>query len=154
MADEKGYTIPIYINPVERGGGVSNGSGGEEEYLPMQPSEDGEDWQKNQQKAVEKAKSEANGAKAFVRQLAGKVANTALNNYGNITGDYVAQQNMQAAIGEITAIGTAVALGPAGIAMYGVQKALDVFNYVSQLKRSEAESKFKQKRVYAMEKNS
>lgn len=151
MADEKGYTIPIYITPIQgQNSGGSESSGGDE-YLPMKPAEKG---QESQTEAVEKAKSAGNGAKAFARQLAGKVATTALNNFGNITGDYIAQQNMQAAIGEVAAISSAAALGPAGIAMYGVQKALDVFNYVSQLKRSEAESKFKQKRVYATEKKS
>lgn len=154
MGDEKGYTIPIYINPVERGGTASNGSGSEEEYLPMQPCENGEDGQKNQQKTVGLVKSNANGAKAFARQLAGKVASTALNNYGNITGNYIAQQNIQNAISEISALGSAIALGPAGIAMYGVNKMIEGYNRMSQAMRAYTEAEFKRKRVFATEKKS
>ena len=146
---ENGYTIPVYINPIERQcGGNTAGGGGSQ--LPTS-SQDGD---KEQMAAAQAAKSQANAAKAMVITAAKKVATTALNNYGNITGDYVGQQNIQTLIGEASALGAAIALGPAGIAMYAVDKGLQAYNYVSQIKRSEAESAFKQKRVYAANRRS
>jgi len=143
------YEIPIYIKPVVSGSGgeALNADGEAGSFLPMQtpPTE----IEANQNKAVEGAKSQANAAKSLVKQMAKKAATVALSNYGNITGNYTAQQNIQAVIGEAEALGSAVAMGPAGIAMYAVDKGLQVFDYIAQLKRSEAESKFKQERVYA-----
>lgn len=149
MADE--YTIPIYITPVGSQNGSVSGLEGGEEYLPMQAPAGGGVGQNSLKNTTEKVKSDGNGAKAFARQIAGKVASTALNNYGNITGDYITQQNMQAAIGEVAAVSSAIALGPAGIAMYAVNKGLQAYNYISQIKRSETQAAFNQQRVYAAE---
>ncbi len=148
---ENYYEIPIYIKPIENGAGGSllNTEGKAESLMPMQSPQT--EAETNQNKAVAGAKSQANPAKALATQMAKKVATTALNNYGNITGDYTTQQNIQTAIGEAAALGTAVAMGPAGIALYAVDKVVQAFDYVARLKRSEIEANFKQQRVYARE---
>ncbi|MBQ7912975.1 MAG: hypothetical protein IJ308_04415 [Clostridia bacterium] len=146
MAERNSIEIPIYITPVSSGG--TGGSGGD---MPTPELPDNEQ-DKRQKQVEEKTKSAANPAAAFARQMAGKVASTALNNYGNITGDYIAGQNLQAAVGEAAAIGTAIALGPAGVAMYAVDKVLQGYNYIAERKRSETEASFAQKRVYATHK--
>lgn len=153
MADEKGYTIPIFINPVQRGNGdTGGGSDGEgDSYLPM-PPQDGMD--EDHHNAVVSSQSRTNPAKAILTKMAKQAAATALNNYGNITGDYVAQQNLQTVVGEAGAIAGAIAMGPVGMALYAIDKGFQVFNYISQLKRSETESAFKQKRVYASNRRS
>ncbi len=147
---ESYYEIPIYIKPVENGSGggsQNNAEDGGGSFMPLQtPQSEADD---NKSQAVAGAKSQANAAKALVMQMTKKVATAALNNYGNITGDYTMQQNVQTAIGEIASLGSAVAMGPAGIALYAVDKGIQIFNYVSQLKRSEAEANYKQERVYA-----
>ncbi len=142
------YEIPIYLKVSEQGSGAS---GGEGEFLPMQ-SDDGVD--KNQKVAAEKSKSWANPVKAIAAHMVKRVASTALCNYGNVFGDYVAQQNIQATIGEATALGGAVAIGAVGIALYVTDKGLQAYNYIAQIKRSEAESAFKQQRVYASNRRS
>lgn len=135
--EKASYIISVELLPVEtKNDGVPG--------APVQPG----DGSESQKQAEEGVKSNKNAAKAMVRQMAGKVANTALSNYGNITGDYVTQQNIQTVIGEGTAIAGAVALGPAGMAIYAVDKLLQGYNYISNLKRSERDAKFKQERVF------
>lgn len=148
---ENHYEIPIYIKPVETGAGESfiSAEGKAETFMPV-PSPL-EETEANQIKAVAGAKSQANPAKSLATQIAKKVAMTALDNYGNITGDYTTQQNIQTAVSEAVALGTAVAGGPVGMALYAVDKVVQVFDYAARLKRSEAEANFKQQRVYARE---
>lgn len=138
MAEEKAtYTISITLQPTE----------GEASGIPgalLSPSDSNE----QQKKAADGVKGEKNAAKAMVRQMAGKVANTALQNFGNLTGDYVMQQNIQSAISEATSIAGAVALGPIGVGIYALDKVLQGYNYISGLKRSERDAKFKQERVF------
>ena len=143
------YIINVTLNPVSQGTPVQSGSdaasgggGTGDGQLPKAPGS-------GQEETAAAAKSAANAAKAIATQMASKVATTALNNYGNITGDYVTQQNMQTMVGEVTALGGAIAMGPVGVATYVGGKLIEGYNYVSQLKRSEAESSFKRQRVYA-----
>ena len=103
----------------------------------------------NKQQAAKHSKSEANPAKAMLKQMAGKVASTALNNYGHLTGDYITQQNIQAVVSEATALGAAVALGPTGIALYATDKLLQAYNYHGDMMRSKRDSAFQRERVYA-----
>lgn len=105
----------------------------------------------NNQQAAKNSKSEANPAKAMLKQMTGKVASTALNNYGHLTGDYITQQNIQAVVSEATALGAAVALGPTGIALYATDKVLQGYNYMVQMNQSKRDAEFKRQRVYASE---
>lgn len=148
MSEGNVYEIPIYLKPVaeetvsqivEESAVVDSRSATE---IPTANDRD-------KQQAAAGSKSNVNAAKALARQIAGKAVSLALNNYGNITGDYVTQQNLQAIVGEATAIYAAAALGPAGITMYAVNKGIELYNYFSGLKRSEREAEFKQQRVYA-----
>ena len=143
---ENSYEIPIYIKPMESGGVVANEYAlDSENFLSMGQYEQ----QQNQQMAVNAAKSNANASKALALQMAGKIGSAVLNNYGNITGDYVAQQNIQTAISEGASLASAAALGWAGIAMYALDKGIQIVNYVIERKKNEREAAFKQQRVYA-----
>lgn len=145
MAEQQnqGIVIPVNIELITNGG--TGGGGGESVTETQADNSTPED----KKKAASASKSNANAAKAMVKQMVGKVANTALNNYGAITGDYTTQANIQTLVGEGTALASAIALGPAGIATYVVDKGLQLYSYVSQLKQSEQKSKFAKERVYA-----
>lgn len=138
--------IPVYITPVSgNGAAATNGN----EFMAMPDVPENNDLDKKKKKAEKNAKDNANAAKAFVGQLAGQAISTALSNYGNITGNYVGGQNMQVAVSEATKLASAVMLGPWGMAAYAVNKGFELFNYHAQLKQSERDAKFAQKRVYA-----
>lgn len=143
MAEEKPdrYIIPIDL--------VVNSAGVEEETSVPGAPEDGKENNKAQKKATENAKSDKNIAKAIVMGAAKKTVGLALSNYGNITGDYTTGQNISTAVSEGMAIYSAVKLGPVGIAAYVVDKGVQAFNYVAEIKRSQRESEFKSQRVYA-----
>lgn len=144
--DDRTYTIMIEFADSPQNGAATGGENAvptPNEAVPQEYSTG------DKQQATNVVKSDKNAAVAMVKQMAGKAANTALNNYGNMTGDYVAQQNIQSVVSEATAIGAAVSLGPTGIAIYTVDKLLQVYNYVGQIKRSERDAEFKQQRVYA-----
>lgn len=143
------YEIPIYLKVAGHLGGDSGGA--DEDGLSSDP-QDGEN--EDQKAAAQASKSRTNPAKAILSRMVKQAAATALNNYGNITGDYISGQNLQTAIGEATAIAGAAAMGWVGIALYAIDKGAQAYNYIAQLKRSEAESAFKQKRVYAANRRS
>ena len=142
------YEITINLKPVQ-GGGQSSGAGSDGGGESMSPSAGGgsDDVKKA---AAESSKSRVNPARAIAAKLVKQTATTALANYGNITGDYTAQQNMQTFVGEAASIAGAVAMGPVGIALYAIDKGVQAFNYISQIKRAQAESAYKQARVYAV----
>lgn len=145
MAEKDTIEIQVILSPIQ--------SGMAETPTSNQPKNENQK-DEEQKRAENNAKDENNAAKALARQIAGKVANTALNNLGNITGEYVAQQNLQTAISEAAAIGGAIALGPAGMVMYGVNKAIEAYNYWSGLKISARDANFAQKRVFGSVKKS
>lgn len=134
MADKNEYVITISVSS-------SGGSGGNS----SPDTENGAVSAKGE--AKDQAKAQANAAKALLSQMGGKVVQTALGSYGNLTGDYVAQSNIQTAVSEGTAIASAIALGPTGIAIYAVDKIIQGYGYVSQIKRSARDAAFRQKRV-------
>lgn len=139
------YEITVELKPVE-GGGQANG---EEVKNSGDLSPDTNDADSDKEEAAQSSRSRMNPAKAIAAKLVKQTATTALANYGNISGDYVAQQNMQTLIGEAASVAGAVAMGPVGIALYAIDKGVQAFNYISQIKRSEAEAAFRQERVYA-----
>ena len=84
----------------------------------------------------------------IISRVASQTASLALQGYGNITGNYVEGQNLQVAVSEVGKIAGAVAMGWVGVALYAADKGVLAFNYVSDLKKSERQSAFAQKRVY------
>lgn len=143
MAEKGAIVIPITL--VAEGGGGGSVSDGVESVGTGQPANDGD---KSKKKAADNAKSSANAAKAIISKVAGQVMNTALNSYGDITGNYVQQQNLQTVVSEGGKIAGAVALGPVGIGLYAVDKAVQWYNFEAERKKSERDSAFAQKRVY------
>lgn len=113
------------------------------------PDETGQTENKDETGKVAEQSKKDNGAKALVSHIASKVASTALSTYGDITGNYVTQSNIQTMIGETGKIIGAVKLGWVGVAIYGVDKVVEAFTYVSRLKQSERQSNFALKRVMA-----
>lgn len=140
MADV--YEITIELRP--SGGEPSQPSDGENA-----PPENSGGGQSATDVAAASSKNRANPAKAIVAKLVKQTSATALSNYGNITGDYIVQQNIQTVVGEAASIAGAVAMGPVGMALYAIDKGFQVYDYVARLKRSEAEAAFRQERVYA-----
>lgn len=134
--------IPIYLKPTK-----------EEELLPLsegapaqQPTQEA-----SRRKVEEESQGNGNAAKALVSHMAGKALSLALGGVGDLTGSYVAQQNLQLAVTEATSLVGAMALGWVGVAIFAVDKAVDTFSYFAGLKRSEAQARFAQKRVFAAE---
>ncbi len=159
MAESTAIVIPIYLSPVS-----SEAEAGEASVIdtpaqagaapPGSELPESNKSDKAQKKAAKNAESNKNAAKALAKQIGKKVAMTALSNYGNVTGNTVEQQNIQTAVGEALSISAAVSLGPAGVALYVVDKGIQAYNYISDLKQSSARSSFAQKRVYGSEKRS
>ena len=93
MAEKGTIIIPITL-VAEGGGTVSDGV----ENLDSESSINDSD--KNQKKAEERAKSNANAAKAIISRVASQTASLAMQGYGDITGNYVEAQNLQVAVTE------------------------------------------------------
>lgn len=141
MAEKGTIIIPITL-VAEGGGTVSDGV----ESVGGEPSMN--DIDNNQKKARDRAKANTNAAKTIISRVASQTASLALQGYGDITGNYVEGQNLQVAVSEAGKIAGAVALGWVGVALYAVDKGVQAFNYVSDLKKSERQAAFAQKRVY------
>lgn len=135
-------TIEFADAPREHSVGGENPVPTPNESAPQQDSDPGN-------AAAKAAKDNQNAAAVMVQQMAKKVATNALNNYGNFTGDYVTQQNMQVLVSEAAQLGSSISMGWAGIALYAVDKVIDVYNYYGDRARSERDAKFKRERVYA-----
>ena len=140
MAEKGTIVIPITI--VAEGGGDFQSGQKSVESMPSN------DIDRNQKQAEEKAKTNTNAAKALVSRIASQSASLAMQGYGDITGNYVQGSNLQLAVTETGKAVSAVALGWVGVAMYAVNKGVQAFNYTSELKKSEQQAKFSQKRVY------
>ena len=144
--------IPVTIRADFQGGGSSGGDGGGNIAVAKMNS-NGSHVPKNEQdektkKAASKAKSAANAAGAILAKAIGQTASLAMQGYGDITGDYTTGQNLQTTVSEAGSIVAAIKLGPVGIATYGLNKAVQAYQYKSERKKSEARSKFIQQRVY------
>lgn len=141
MAEKGTIIIPITL-VAEGGGTVSDGVENVSNTTSMNDSD------KNQKKAEEKAKANTNAAKAIISRVASQTASLALQGYGDITGNYTEGQNIQLAVSEAGKIAGAVAMGGVGIALYAIDKGVQAFNYASELKKSNRQVEFAQKRVY------
>lgn len=141
MQEKGSIVIPVSLL-VESSGAVTDGV----ESVKKTPSNN--DVDNAQKKAEQRAKSNANAAKSIISRVASQTASIALQGYGDITGNYVEGQNLQTAVTEIGKIAGAVALGPVGLGLYAVDKAVQWYNFEAERKKSERDSAFAQKRVY------
>ncbi len=145
MAGEKNSII-IPITLVAEGGG-SNGTTDNTNPVGQQSQEQQNDVDKKQKKAAARAQGN-NAAKAIISHVASQTVALALNGYGDITGNYVQGQNLQLAVSEAGKIAGAISMGWVGVVLYAVDKGVQAFNYASEMKKSEMQSAFAQKRVY------
>lgn len=142
MAEKGAIVIPITLVAESANNAVSDGV----ESVGGQNTINEND--EAQKKAKNQAKSNANAAKAIISRVASQTTSLALQGYGDITGNYIEGQNLQLAISEGGKIAGAIALGWVGAAIYAVDKGVQAFNYAAELKKSERQSSFAQKRVY------
>lgn len=89
-----------------------------------------QDAQANNKKTKEKEKE--NPAKAIAAYMGKQAANYAVSNYGNLTGDYIAQANIQGTI-EVAGLMALAVTGPvgavaagAGLALRAASKTIDI----------------------------
>ena len=143
-------TIVIPITLVAEGGGSESTESFQSILSGASPSSSPSPHKgdKSQKKAEAQAKASDNIANAVLARAAAHTLNLAMSGWGDITGNYVTGQNIQTGINEISKIGAAVQLGPAGMAFYALDKGVQAFKYVGELKKSEARAEFAQKRVY------
>ncbi len=139
------YNINLNLN-------VKGGDGTGDELKTPQEKQEEDKGNFGSQPGVDKSKNVSQGkmAKAFARQQGMKVAMAAVNNYGNITGDYLTQSNMQA----VTSIGMSVASfgmafaagGFAGLAVAvggaAISTGLNVYNYYSERARADKNARW------------
>lgn len=144
MAQRDSIIIPITL--------MVSGGGSEIDAAAQSPTGQNEKQtntqDENQKKAGQNAAGENNAAKAIASKVAGQTLSLALEGYGDVTGNYVAGNNLQVAINEGSKLAAAVSLGGVGLALYAVDKGVEAFRYASNLKKSETQAKFAQKRVY------
>lgn len=138
---EKEIIIPITL--VASGDSAESGVGTSTDNNQPQNEQD-----KKDKKAGKDAGAAENPAKAILTKAIGETLSLALNNFGDITGDYVAGQNLQTAVSEGTKLVSAISMGPAGIAVYAIDKGVQAFNYFSSIKKSDKQAAFAQKRIY------
>ena len=154
MAKKDTIVIPVTLLVESDGGG--GGSGGtkspEEQVLPTNKQD------KEQKKAEDQALTVGKGAKVVAALAAQKIASVALQNLGDFTGNYASANNIQLAVSEGTRLVSGAvassAAGPWGLAVFvgteAITQGINAYNYVSQLKKSEAQARFNQKRVFGM----
>ena len=152
MADKKAIVIPVTLLTYVDGTKGSSGSENDPKSGENQPKNTGK--KKDPKKAETLAKSAGNAAKAIVAKVAGQTLSLAMSGYGDITGNYVAGANIQTAVKEATNLAGAITLGPAGIALYAVDKGVQAFRYESEMRKSEMRSNFARQRVYGTTKKS
>lgn len=141
-------TIVIPITLVAEGGGSNSTESFQSILSGASPSPSVNKSEKNQKKAEAQGKSSANIANAVLARAVAHTFNLAMSGWGDITGNYVTGQNIQTGISEGGKLVAALNMGPAGMAVYAVDKGIQAFKYVGELKKSEARAEFAQKRVY------
>ena len=137
---EREIVIPITLAVSENGSSADT--------TPAENKQPQNEQDKKSKQKGKDASDKANPANAIITKVASETVSLALNNFGDITGSYVAGQNIQAAVSEGAKIVTAVSLGWVGMALYAVDKGVQAYSYVSSVKKSEKQAAFAQKRVY------
>ena len=114
--DNRTYNINLNLN-------VNGGELSGDDLKTPEEKQESDKGNFGKQPGVEKSKNVDQGkmAKAFAKQQGMKIAMAAVSNYGNLTGDYITQNNLQTA----TSIGmTAVNIGMAFAAAGGISGAI------------------------------
>ena len=151
MAERDSIIIPVTLM-VSGGSGGGGGASNKDADVIAGNEEDAK-----QKEVAALAEQRKNIAKAFAVNTAKKAVNLAFQGYGDMTGDYVTGNNIQTIVNEVSstvtgAIGSFAAGGWYGLAFWAAGEAIDtgiqVYQYHSNLKKSEAQAKFNQKRVY------
>ncbi len=157
MAEKDAIIIPVTL--LVEGNGESGGrvDSGTKESAADKTSKTDNDAEKAQKHAEKQAAAVKNMAKALAISTAKKAVVSIVGGMGNITGNYVQAENAQLIIGEVMesvagGFGSFAVAGPAGLGIYAVGKGIDygtkAYDYLSNIKKSEFESDFRQKRVY------
>lgn len=155
MAEKDAIIIPVTL--LVEGNGEGDSGGGTEESAAAKTSKTDNDAEKAQKHAEKQAAAAKNMAKALAISTAKKAVTSIVGGMGNITGNYVQAENAQLVIGEAmetfaSGFGSFAIAGPAGLGIYAVGKGIEygtkAYDYMSNIKRSEFESEFRQKRVY------
>lgn len=143
--DDRTYNINLNLS-------VKGGDGTGDELKTPQEKQEEDKGNFGSQPGVDKSKNVSQGkiAKAFARQQGMKVAMAAVNNYGNITGDYLTQSNLQAAtsIG-MSAVGYGKAFAEGGamglVAAVGsdaLLTGLNIYNFHSERARADKNARW------------
>ena len=155
MAEKDTIVIPVTLlvsGDGSGGGGSGNGTNPspEEEVLPSNAADEN-------QKQADAFVTQKNAAKALAASVARQTVSLAFQQAGDFTGDYVAAQNVQFFVNEFSddvqgLAGSVAAMGPWGALIWGigetVKAGFHAYNYHSDIKKSEAQAKFNQQRVY------
>ena len=133
--DDRTYNINLNLN-------VKGGNGTGEELKTPQEKQEEDKGNFGSQPGVDKAKNVSKGeiALGIAYQQVSKVAMAAVDSYGNITGDYLAQSNLQAVANVgMSALGVVSAFSTAGfkggmVATLGtaISTGLNIYNYYSE----------------------
>lgn len=137
---EREIVIPITLAVSENGSSADT--------TPAENKQPQNEQDKKSKQKGKDASDKANPANAIITKVASETVSLALNNFGDITGSYVAGQNIQAAVSEGAKIVSAIQLGPAGLAIYAIDKTVQGYNYIASIKKSEKQAAFAQKRVF------
>ena len=157
MAEKDAIIIPVTLLVEGNGNGEGGSDSGTEESAAAKTSKTDNDAEKAQKHAEKQAAAAKNMAKSIAISTAKKAVTSIVGGMGDITGNYVQAENAQLIIGEAmeTVAGGFVSFavaGPWGLGIYAVGKVIDygtkAYDYFSNLKKSEFESEFRQKRVY------
>ena len=137
---EREIVIPITLAVSENGSSADT--------TPAENKQPQNEQDKKSKQKGKDASDKANPANAIITKVVSETVSLALNNFGDITGSYVAGQNIQAAVSEGAKIVSAIQLGPAGLAIYAIDKPVQGYNYIASIKKSEKQAAFAQKRVF------
>lgn len=137
--DNRTYNINLNLN-------VNGGELSGDNLKTPEEKQESDKGNFGKQPGVEKSKNVDQGkmAKAFAKQQGMKIAMAAVSNYGNLTGDYITQNNLQTAtsIG-MTAVNIGMAFAAGGVvggafAIVGeaISQGINIYNYYSEKERA------------------
>lgn len=148
--DNRTYNINLNLN-------VNGGELSGDDLKTPEEKQESDKGNFGKQPGVEKSKNVDKGkmAKAFGRQQGMRVAMAAVSHYGNLTGDYITQNNLQTAtsIG-MTAWGFKTAFEIGGFAGLGfavggeiISQGINIYNYFSDRARADKNARWLAQRV-------
>lgn len=127
------------------------------EFETPQDKQDGENQHDQDMPGIKKAKTVSKGAIAasLAKSQGTKIVNGLIGSFGDMTGEYVAQANMQAVANIVsTGFGIAAATAAGGVAGLvvsvigtGVSAGLNAYNYAKNINMSNKEAAWKAQRV-------